>query len=117
MVAMAQSKDLSAADQKFVNEAAQGGIAEVQLGQLATEKASSDAVKQFGQRMVNDHSQANDKLKELASSKGVTLPQEPSARDRATKERLSKLSGEQFDKEVYGGHAEGPQDGHCEIST
>ena len=98
MVAMAQSKDLSAADQKFVNEAAQGGIAEVQLGQLATEKASSDAVKQFGQRMVNDHSQANDKLKELASSKGVTLPQEPSAKDRATNERLSKLSGEQFDK-------------------
>jgi putative membrane protein len=99
-LAMAQSmqpKDLSATDQKFVREAAQGGMAEVELGQLATEKASSDAVKQFGQRMVNDHSQANDKLKELAASKGVTLPQEPSAKDRATKERLSKLSGTQFD--------------------
>jgi putative membrane protein len=99
-VAMAQSmqsKDLSAADQKFVKDAAQGGMAEVQLGQLATERASSDAVKQFGQRMVNDHSQANDKLKELAASKGVALPQEPSAKDRATKERLTKLSGKQFD--------------------
>ena len=93
-----QSKDLSAADQKFVKEAAQGGMAEVQLGQLATEKASSEAVKQFGQRMVNDHSQANNKLKELAGSKGVTLPQEPSAKDRATKERLSKLSGKAFDR-------------------
>jgi putative membrane protein len=92
-----QSKDLSAADQKFVKSAAQGGMAEVQLGQLATEKASSDAVKQFGQRMVNDHSEANNKLKDLAANKGVTLPQELSAKDRATKERLSKLSGKQFD--------------------
>jgi putative membrane protein len=85
-------------DQKFMKEAAQGGMAEVELGRLAQQKASSDDVKKFGQRMVDDHSKANDKLKELANAKGVNLPQSLNAKDQATKDRLSKLSGEQFDK-------------------
>jgi putative membrane protein len=85
-------------DQRFMKEAAQGGMAEVELGKLAVQNASSDYVKKFGQRMVDDHSKANDKLKELASAKGVTLPQAPNAKQKATKDQLSKLSGEQFDK-------------------
>jgi len=89
---------LSPADQKFIKEAAEGGLAEVELGQLATEKGSSDDVKKFGQRMIDDHGKANDQLKQIASSKGVDLPSEPSAKNKATKDRLSKLSGEQFDK-------------------
>jgi putative membrane protein len=92
------SSTLSAADQKFVKEAAQGGLAEVELGQLATEKGSSDEVKKFGQRMVDDHGKANDELKQVASAKGIQLPTELNAKDKATKERLSKLSGDQFDK-------------------
>jgi putative membrane protein len=59
----------SAADTKFIKEAAAGGMAEVALGQLAVEKASSADVKKFGQRMVDDHSKANDELKQLASRK------------------------------------------------
>ncbi len=89
---------LSMADHKFVKEAAQGGMAEVELGQLAQQKAASAEVKQFGQRMVDDHTKANDRLKELASSKGINLPDSPNAKQKALKERLSKLSGEQFDK-------------------
>jgi len=89
---------LSPADQKFIKEAADGGLAEVELGQLATEKGSSDDVKKFGQRMVDDHGKANDQLKQIASSKGVDLPSEPSPKNKATKDRLSKLSGQQFDK-------------------
>ena len=89
---------LSAADRKFVREAAQGGMAEVELGKLATERASSEEVKKFGQRMVDDHTRAGDQLKEIASSKGVQVPQQLSAKDKLTKERLAKLSGEQFDK-------------------
>lgn len=88
----------STGDQKFVKEAAQGGMAEVELGQLAVAKGSSADVKAFGQRMVDDHTQASDKLKQLASKKGIQLPSNLDAKDRATKLRLSKLSGEQFDK-------------------
>jgi len=92
------SSQLSAMDKHFVRKAAEGGLAEVELGKLATQKASSDEVKKFGQRMVDDHSKANDQLKQLAQQKGVDLPTQPDAKDQATKKRLEKLSGEQFDK-------------------
>src|SRR5580704_6327668 len=61
-------------DSHFAKEAAQGGMAEVKLGQLAQEKGSSDSVKGFGKRMVDDHSKAGDKLKEVASRENITLP-------------------------------------------
>ncbi|HEY7351635.1 MAG TPA: DUF4142 domain-containing protein [Terriglobales bacterium] len=89
---------LSSADQHFVKKAAEGGMAEVELGQLAVQKASSPDVKQFGQRMVDDHSKANDQLKQVASEKGLTIPDKLSAKDAATKARLEKLSGEAFDR-------------------
>ena len=89
---------LSAADKKFVREAAEGGMAEVELGKLAADKATNQDVKQFGQRMVDDHSKANDQLKQVAQQEGITLPTTLSAKDKAEKERLSKLSGERFDQ-------------------
>ncbi len=92
------SSEMSAADKHFVMEAAQGGMAEVELGQLAQQKASNPEVKQFGERMVNDHTKANDQLKQVASSIRITLPTGLSAKDEALKEKLSNLSGEQFDK-------------------
>jgi putative membrane protein len=87
-------------DKMFVREAAQGGLAEVELGKLATEKASSEQVKKFGQRMVDDHSKANDELKQVASAEGIKLPDTLNAKDKMLKERLEKLNGEQFDR-VY----------------
>ena len=92
------SSQLSAADQTFVKKAAQGGMAEVELGKLATQKASSEEVKKFGQRMVDDHTKANDQLKQIAGTKGVTLPTELDSKDQALKDRLSKLDGEKFDQ-------------------
>jgi putative membrane protein len=89
---------LSAADAKFVKEAADGGMAEVELGKLAADKGSSGAVKQFGQRMVDDHGKANEQLKQLALQKNVDLPQETSAKHKAIMLRLEKLSGSDFDK-------------------
>ena len=75
------SSGLSVGDTKFVKEAADGGMAEVELGKLAQDKGSSSAVKQFGQRMVDDHGKANDQLKQLAlRKKKIELPQEPSAK-------------------------------------
>ena len=85
-------------DQTFVMNAVRGGMAEVELGKLASEKAASDSVKKFGQRMVDDHSKANDELKSLAQNKNITLPSDLSAKDKALRDRLSKLSGESFDR-------------------
>jgi putative membrane protein len=89
---------LSSADSTFATKAAQGGLAEVQLGQLAKDKASNQAVKDFGQRMIDDHTKANDDLKNVASKEGITLPTSLDAKDQATYDRLSKLSGPEFDK-------------------
>lgn len=89
---------VSLADKKFVEKAAKGGMAEVELGQLATQKASSDDVKKFGQRMVDDHSKANEELKQVAGAKGIDLPKSLNAKEQATKDRLSKLSGDAFDR-------------------
>jgi putative membrane protein len=89
---------LSPADKKFVMEAAMGGMAEVQLGRLATEKGMSDAIKTFGQRMVDDHSAANSDLTTLASEKGITLPAALDAKHRAVLNRLTRLSGAAFDR-------------------
>lgn len=86
------------ADQSFMMKAAQGGMAEVELGNLAKSNAKSDAVKQFGQRMVDDHTKANDELKSIASQKNVTLPSSMDAKDQATKDRLSGLHGAAFDR-------------------
>jgi putative membrane protein len=85
-------------DARFAKEAAQGGMAEVKLGQLAQEKGSSDSVKSFGKRMVDDHSKAGDKLKEVASRESITLPTDISAKDQAVYDRLSKLNGAAFDR-------------------
>jgi putative membrane protein len=73
-------------------------MAEVELGQMAADKASSPEVKEFGQRMVKNHSQANVQLKQIAAQKGVTLPGSPNAKDEATKNKLSNLSGDAFDQ-------------------
>jgi len=88
----------SSPDHAFVMEAAQGGMAEVALGRLASEKASNDRVKQFGQRMVDDHGKANDELKALAQTKNISLPTALDAKHKATEDRLSKLSGTAFDR-------------------
>jgi putative membrane protein len=92
------SGTLAPADHNFVNEAAVGGMAEVELGNLAKEKASNPDVKSFGERMASDHGKANDELKSWAQQKNVTLPTELDAKHKATQDRLAKLSGEAFDK-------------------
>jgi putative membrane protein len=85
-------------DQIFLRQAAQGNLAEIQLGELAQKNGSSQVVKQFGQRMVTDHTNLIDKVKSLASSKGFTLPISPSAKDQATYRTLASKTGSDFDK-------------------
>ena len=88
---------LSAGDTKFMRGAATGGMEEVELGKLAVQKASSPDVKSFGQHMVDDHSKANDQLKQLAAQKGVTLPAAMSNQQKHDVSKLAKLSGAAFD--------------------
>ncbi len=85
------------ADHAFMKKAAEGGMAEVQMGQLAQQNGQSQQVKEFGQRMVTDHSKANDELKQVAQQQGVQLPDSPSAKQKAEYKRLSKLHGDAFD--------------------
>jgi putative membrane protein len=85
-------------DTQFAKKAAQGGMAEVKLGQLAQEKGTSDSVKKFGQRMVADHTKAGDELKRAVAQENITLPDDISAKDKATYDSLSKLSGAAFDR-------------------
>ncbi|MFO1431734.1 MAG: DUF4142 domain-containing protein [Candidatus Competibacteraceae bacterium] len=89
---------LSRQDREFVQQAAQGGLAEVELGQLAQQNASSDAVKQFGKRMVDDHSQANDKLMQIAENHGLTPPTSVDEKHKALMSRLSAMNGKDFDR-------------------
>jgi putative membrane protein len=89
---------MSAVDRGFMLEAASGGMAEVELGRLATQRAASDAVRQFGQRMMADHDAANQELLQLAQQRGVMLPQQPDAKHRATIDRLATMTGPQFDQ-------------------
>jgi putative membrane protein len=93
------SKNVSSADSEFMNKAAIGGMAEVELGKIASTKATSADVKQFGQQMMADHTRANTELKTLAASKNVTLPTELDAKRKEAMDKLSKLSGAAFDKE------------------
>ena len=90
--------DRSSVD-KFLTETAQGGMMEVALGKIAATKAQSPEVKAFGQRMVTDHTKAGDEVKAIAAKKKITLPTEMAGGAKETIDRLSKLSGADFDKE------------------
>jgi putative membrane protein len=83
----------------FWMEAAQGGMAEVMLGNLALQKSPNEEVKKLAQMLVTDHTKTNDELKTLAESKNVTLPTDVNAKQKALLARLNRLSEETFDKE------------------
>ena len=89
---------VSATDTRFIKEAAMGGLEEVQLGQLAVQKASNGDVKSFGQRMVDDHTKANSQLQQIASQKGVTVASKLSPPKQKDVDKLSKLNGAAFDR-------------------
>jgi putative membrane protein len=90
--------EVAAEDAKFAVEAANGGMAEVELGALAKQKATNAKVKDFGTMMVTDHSKANDELKALAKKLNITLPPAVNNEVKKMKDDLSKKSGTEFDK-------------------
>ena len=85
-------------DKRFLQDAAMGGLHEIALGKLAVEKGSSDAVKQFGQKMIDDHVKVNDELKQVAAAGGVNVPDVLDSKHQSRVDKLAKLSGAEFDK-------------------
>jgi putative membrane protein len=85
-------------DAAFVREAGSAGLAEVRMGGLAQQNSQDQMVKDFGQRLVNDHSKANEQLTRIASEKGLEMPTTMSANNERVIEHLSSLNGAEFDR-------------------
>jgi putative membrane protein len=97
-VPAAAQVQLTAADREFVNKAAIGGVAEVELGRVAMQRASRPSVRSFGERMVADHGRGNAELATLARSKGMDVSNTLDVSHQAMRDRLSGLSGADFDR-------------------
>ncbi len=95
---MGTTGDTSMQDKAFVKKALEGGMAEVQLGNLALQKAQSDDVKKFAQKMVDDHTKLGDDMKQVAQQVNVKVPDGPSKKDKALAAKLQAMSGADFDK-------------------
>jgi putative membrane protein len=102
-MAAAQAARGSDSDRQFIRQAASSGMAEVQLGQLAMERAVSAEVKQFGQRMVDDHTKANKELLTLAQAKNIAVTKEVDPQHKAMADTLAMLQGAAFDREYMAG--------------
>lgn len=100
------SSALSDSDKKFMMDAAQGGMAEVKLGELAEKNGASADVKAFGKKMVEDHSNANTELKAVAAKKNLTLPTDVNSEQKEMYDKLAKMSGADFDKAYVKGMVE-----------
>ena len=92
-----RSGQLPSIDMKFVNNAMEGGRTEVQLGQMASEKATSPMVREFGQRMAVDHQKGNEELNRILTEKGITIPASTTKTTRMS-DRLQNLNGADFDR-------------------
>jgi putative membrane protein len=92
------SSRVASGDQKMMRDIAHSNLSEIAAGKLALEKSQSDDVKSFAQKMIDDHTKAQQELETLADSKGVKLPTEPDAKHKALAKAMSGLKGEAFDK-------------------
>ncbi len=89
---------MASKDQQFMTKAAHGGHLEVTAGNLAAAKATNGDVKKFGRQMVQDHGKAGEELKRIAQAKGVTLPEEPDAKQKDLLKKLEVAQGPDFDR-------------------
>lgn len=94
----ANAQTPSARDKKFAETAAADNLKEIRLGELAQTNASSAEVKNFGQKMITDHTKANNELKALASRKNISVPTSLDNKGQKCVDKLSKKQGKDFDK-------------------
>src|SRR4051812_41048835 len=95
---LTNAQNLDKEDKDFVMEAADAGMMEVMLGQLAAEKGQSEEIKTLGKHMVDDHTKANNELIALVSKKAITLPTNLSSDAQKSYDDMAKKKGEDFDK-------------------
>jgi putative membrane protein len=111
----------SPVDRMFVTKAMQGSMAEVQLGQLTLQKSNNQQVKEFAQRMIDDHTKLNEQMKPVAQQLGVTPPEQVSKNDRKTMAKLQALSGSAYDqtyiKDMVKDHKQDLNDFQMEASS
>jgi len=88
-----------AGDIDFVHDVAIANAAEIELGKMAQERASSPDVKKFGQMMVDDHTKAGTKLRALASQHGIPVPDQLDEKHRQLRDKLAGLTGTEFDRQ------------------
>ncbi|WP_374948921.1 DUF4142 domain-containing protein [Mucilaginibacter sp.] len=100
-------------DSKFATEIANAGMAEVAAGKLASEKAVSADVKEFGSMMVMDHTKANEELMAIAKTKNITLPTAPDEEHQKMAADLAAKSGKDFDK----AYVDAMVDGHKKVAS
>lgn len=93
------SASLSKADQNIMRDMAHANLSEIEAGKIALNQSKNDQVRNFAQRMIDDHTQAQKDLEQLAQSKGVTLPTEPDKKHMAMAKKLGALEGDKFDKQ------------------
>jgi putative membrane protein len=106
----ATANEVSNADRDWVNEVAVASMAEVELGKMAAERALNADVKKFGQMMVTDHTKANDELKQATSRFNIAPPPGMDDKHRDLYEKLSKLQGNEFDREYMSAMVDGHED-------
>lgn len=98
---------LAASEASFVQTAAQGGMAEVQMGKLAEQKSKSQAIRQFADKMVTDHTANDQQLQQIAQSKGAVLPTDLDADQQSTLTKLQGESGRTFDRDYVASQVQG----------
>ena len=98
LAALPASAALSQGDRDFAQHAASGGLAEVQTAQMAQQRSSSPQVKQFAQRMITDHTQANNELMQIGQQANLDLPTQPTGKDASAAQKLSGMNGTAFDQ-------------------
>jgi putative membrane protein len=96
--ANAGGKKVDSADQRYMKDIAQSNISEVATAKIALQNSQSQQVKDFAQKMIDDHTKAEQELQTLADGKGVKLPTDPDAKHKALGKMMSGLKGDAFDK-------------------
>ena len=99
-----RTSQLDHKDSAFIKDAARGGEAEVQMGQMGVSKAQNQEVKQLAQRLEQDHTKANQELTQIAQKDGVNLPTTPARKEERVADRLQDKTGAEFDK-AFAEHA------------